>query len=141
MREKVTKLTSKAACQSCHTTINPLGFSLENYDAVGRFRTTIGSKPVDAVADYTTPDGEVVKLRGARDLAEHTATSEDARRAFVRQMFQFLIKQTPAAYGADTLQKLDNAFSQSGTNVRKLAIEIALTAAQPGGETTKTASQ
>ncbi len=129
MREKVTELTKKAACQSCHTTINPLGFSLEHYDAVGRWRETDGKKPVDAAADYTTPDGEVVKLRGARDLAQFTATSEDARRSFVRQMFQFLVKQAPASHGADTLQKLDKTFVESGTNIRKLAAEIAVAAA------------
>ena len=39
MREKVEELTRPAACQSCLPVINPLGFSLENYDAVGRYRT------------------------------------------------------------------------------------------------------
>ena len=58
MREKVTELTSKRACMSCHSTINPLGFSLENYDAVGRFRTTDNNKPVNAESDYSTADGE-----------------------------------------------------------------------------------
>ena len=39
MREKVAQLTRPQACQTCHSVINPLGFSLEHYDAVGRFRT------------------------------------------------------------------------------------------------------
>jgi hypothetical protein len=47
MREKVAELTRPAACQSCHSVINPLGFSLEQYDAVGRLLTaangTVGS--------------------------------------------------------------------------------------------------
>ncbi len=38
MREKITELTRSQACQSCHSVINPLGFSLEHYDAVGKFR-------------------------------------------------------------------------------------------------------
>ena len=37
MREKVEELTRAQACQGCHSVINPLGFSLEQYDAVGRF--------------------------------------------------------------------------------------------------------
>ena len=37
MREKVAQLTRPQACQGCHSVINPLGFSLEHYDAVGRF--------------------------------------------------------------------------------------------------------
>ena len=35
---------------SCHAKIDPWGISLENFDAIGRFRTTINDKPVDATA-------------------------------------------------------------------------------------------
>jgi hypothetical protein len=129
MREKVTELTSKPACMGCHVTINPLGFSLENYDAVGRFRTVDNNKPVNAESDYTTPDGQVIRLRGPRDLAEHAVTSADARRGFVRQLFQQTVKQAPAAYGSKTLEELDSAFVESGCNIRKLLVEVAVTAA------------
>jgi hypothetical protein len=71
MREKVTQITNKTACMSCHVTINPLGFALENFDAVGRFRTTDAEKPINPVSDYVTSDGETVHLTGPRDLA-HT---------------------------------------------------------------------
>ena len=37
-RQRVAQQTSAAMCQTCHATINPLGFSLENFDAVGRYR-------------------------------------------------------------------------------------------------------
>lgn len=132
MREKVTQLTSKDACMSCHVTINPLGFSLENYDAVGRYRKMDNNKPVNAEADYTTTDGKMIRLRGPRDLAEHAVTSAEARRGFVRQMFQQTAKQPPAAYGADTLQRLDAGFVESGHHIRNLLVEIAVTAATHG---------
>jgi hypothetical protein len=131
MREKVTELTSKPNCMGCHVTINPLGFSLEAYDAVGRFRTTDNNKPVDTVSEYTTADGTTLKLRGPRDLADHAVASADARRGFVRQLFQQTVKQAPAAYGATTLDRLDQAFVQSGQNVRGLVLEVAVTAALP----------
>ena len=47
MREKVTELTRPAACMGCHSTINPLGFSLEHYDAVGRWRTVDEGVTID----------------------------------------------------------------------------------------------
>jgi hypothetical protein len=74
-------------------------------------------------------------------LAEHTAGSEAARRGFVRNLFHYAIKQTPAAYGADTLQKLDNNFVQSGFHVRKLFAEIAAAAVVPKREPGKQASR
>lgn len=132
MREKVTELTSKPNCMGCHVTINPLGFSLEHYDAVGRFRTTDNNKPINAVSDYTTPDGTKIRLRGPRDLADHAVTSVDARRGFVRQLFQQTVKQAPAAYGDKTLEQLDQAFVSSGQNIRSLVVEVAVTSALHG---------
>ncbi|HWB05209.1 MAG TPA: DUF1592 domain-containing protein [Verrucomicrobiales bacterium] len=130
MRQKVTELTRNSNCMGCHGTINPLGFSLENYDAVGRWRTTEQDKPIDPVADYTTVDGEVIKLKGARDLASHASGNRDAQRGFVRQMFQHAVKQPPAAYGPDTLARLHEGFTNSGFHIRSLLVEIAVTAAQ-----------
>lgn len=132
MREKVTELTGKPNCMGCHATINPLGFSLENFDAVGRFRTTDNSKPVDAQSEYLTSDGERITLRGPRDLANHAAASEDARRGFVRQLFQHAVKQAPAAYGPGTLDTLDRQFLASGCHIRHLLVEIATVAALHG---------
>jgi len=132
MREKVTQLTSKDACMGCHATINPLGFSLEHYDAVGRYRTVDNDKPIDAQSDYTAPDGQVLRLRGPRDLADHAVTSADARRGFVRQLFQQTVKQAPVAYGADTLPELDAGFVESGYHIRKLLVDVAVTAATHG---------
>ena len=132
MREKVTELTKTANCMGCHATINPLGFSLENYDAVGRWRTTDQNKPVDAASEYTTAEGEVIKFNGARDVARHTAENATAQRGFVRQLFHYTIKQTPAAYGPETLERLHAAFAKSGFNVRALLTEITATAAGHG---------
>ena len=132
MREKVTELTKNTNCMACHATINPLGFSLENYDAVGRWRTTDQNKPVDPVSDYTTQEGEVIQLKGPRDLARHAAESVDAQRGFVRQMFHFAVKQTPAAYTPDTLERLQDAFTKSGFHIRSLLADIAVSAALHG---------
>lgn len=132
MREKVTQLTSKDACMGCHATINPLGFSLEHYDAVGRYRTVDNNKPIDAQSDYTAPDGQVLRLRGPRDLADHAVTSADARRGFVRQLFQQTVKQAPVAYGADTLPELDAGFVESGYHIRQLLVDVAVIAATHG---------
>lgn len=131
MREKVTQLTRKESCMGCHGTINPLGFTLEGYDAVGRFRTKDNNKPVDVNTDYHTAEGDVVKLHGARDLAEYAAKSEVARQNFVKQLFHYEVKQTPALFGGNTLEVLDKGFADSGDHMRKLFTEIAVRGAMP----------
>src|SRR5688572_30235614 len=47
-RERVLLQTKAQACQTCHGMINPIGFSLENFDAIGRYRVQEKEKPVDA---------------------------------------------------------------------------------------------
>ena len=42
MRERLAEHRNNPACASCHNTIDPVGFSLENYDAVGRWRDHSG---------------------------------------------------------------------------------------------------
>jgi hypothetical protein len=129
MREKVTELTSKPACMSCHVTINPLGFSFERFDAVGRVRTTDNKKPVNPVSDYTTSDGNVIKLTGARDVAVHAAESLSGQTGFVRNLFQELVKQPPAAYSPELLGQLTAQFRADNFHVRNLAVEVAVVAA------------
>jgi mono/diheme cytochrome c family protein len=140
MREKITELTRKESCMSCHSTINPLGFSLENFDAIGRFRFAENNKQLDVSSDYQTAEGDHIQLHGARDLAEHTAASEAARQGFIRQLFHYTIKQTPAAFGPETLQDLDAAFVKSDFHIRKLLIELNIRAALPH-EASPTASR
>jgi hypothetical protein len=132
MREKVAELTRPAACQSCHSVINPLGFSLEQYDAVGRFHAQEGDRSIDVVSDYTTDEGSVVKLKGARDVAEFAAGSRQAQNAFVEQLFHQLVKQPVLAYGPGALDQLRQSFVASEYNVQKLMVEIATLSALHG---------
>lgn len=132
MREKIVELTRPQACQGCHSVINPLGFSLEHYDAVGKFRTRENGKPVNAASEYITDDGTAVKLTGARDVAEFAVQSEHAHAAFVEQLFHSAVKQPMLAYGADVPARLRESFVRSEFNVQQLLVNIATTAALHG---------
>ncbi len=55
VRERLQKHRSNPACASCHNTIDPPGFALENFDAVGRWRALEADRPVDATGGL--PDG------------------------------------------------------------------------------------
>jgi hypothetical protein len=67
LREQLEKHRADRACASCHAKIDPLGFSLEQFDAIGRFRTEEGGAPVEASGSL--PDGTAVDgLAGLRKL-------------------------------------------------------------------------
>jgi mono/diheme cytochrome c family protein len=50
LKERIEDHRNHAACRSCHAKIDPWGIAFENYDAIGRWRTQINGKPVDAVS-------------------------------------------------------------------------------------------
>jgi hypothetical protein len=49
-KERMADHRNQPACNSCHAKIDPWGISLENFDAIGRYRTSINGQPVDATA-------------------------------------------------------------------------------------------
>ncbi len=132
MREKVEELTKNVSCMGCHSTINPLGFSLENFDAVGRWRTRDNNKPVHAKDEFDTDDGRTITITGPKDVANYALGSESAHRAFVRQLFHHTVKQPTAAFGEPTLDTLRQHFAANGFNIQKLLTEIAITSAAHG---------
>jgi hypothetical protein len=129
MREKITLLTRDAACMTCHSIINPLGFALENFDAVGRWRNTENDEPLDTTSEYITLDGDSQQFRSANDLANFAVTSKVSHQAFISHLFRHLVKQTPSAYGKETLNDLRLHFAEEDFSIQKLVAEIALISA------------
>jgi len=66
VRERLSEHRSNAACASCHSLMDPVGFSLENFDAIGRWRTAEEGQPIDAAGSL--PDGG--KFTGVSGLEE-----------------------------------------------------------------------
>ncbi len=65
LREQMEAHRANPACAACHKIMDPLGFALENFDAVGAWRTRDAGAPIDASGQLTdgTPVDGVVTLR------------------------------------------------------------------------------
>jgi hypothetical protein len=66
VRERMEEHRKNPACAVCHVRMDPLGFALENFDAIGKWRTTSDGLPIDAAASL--PDGS--KFQGVAGLRE-----------------------------------------------------------------------
>ena len=66
MRQQMESHRKVEPCASCHKIMDPIGFSMENFDAIGRWRETDGGSPIDASGVLV--DG--TKLNGAKDLRQ-----------------------------------------------------------------------
>jgi hypothetical protein len=123
-RQRVAIQTQPESCRSCHGLINPLGFTLERFDALGRYRKEEKGKPIDATGSYETRSGEMVKFSEAPALAAYLTTSSEAHSAFVQQLFHYLIKQPIGAFDRQELPELRRFFVAHDFNIRKLIVEI-----------------
>ena len=85
-RQLIARHSSDAACAKCHMRIDPFGFALETYDAIGRFRTQdAAGHPIDAVT--TLMDG--TPIEGPEGLRSYLLN--DRRDAFERQFCRKLV--------------------------------------------------
>jgi hypothetical protein len=66
MRERLAEHRDNPACRGCHQLMDPIGFALENYDGVGRWRSTENAKPLDVSGGL--PDGS--KFSGVDGLQQ-----------------------------------------------------------------------
>jgi hypothetical protein len=126
-RQRVSLQTDEVSCQVCHSKINTLGFSLEKFDPVGRFRAKEKGQTVDATGSYLDRTGQVAQFDGARELADFLVSNSDSHRAFVDSCFEHFVKQPAAAYGADTLDRLTREFQENNFSIRDLIVSIAWT--------------
>ncbi|MBS1721534.1 MAG: DUF1592 domain-containing protein [Armatimonadetes bacterium] len=84
MKERLAVHRKKPECATCHTTMDAMGFSLENFDPVGRWREKDGDFPIDAEAELPTG----VKVKGAAGLKKALLAS---KRDFVRCLAEKLL--------------------------------------------------
>jgi len=79
MRERLTQHRANPACAGCHSRIDPMGFALENYDVIGRWRDQDAGKPVDNSGELA--DG--TKFQGPDELK---AVLLDHKDQFIRNL-------------------------------------------------------
>jgi hypothetical protein len=77
LRQKMSRHRTNPACASCHRQMDPLGFALENFDAIGRWRTHEAGQLIDATGQF--PGGR--EFRGPVELK---AALLSRRNAFIR---------------------------------------------------------
>src|SRR4029079_2100038 len=74
MRAQMERHRASPSCSVCHVRMDPLGFSMENFDAIGRWRTTSGGVAVDAASVF--PDG--TPINGVTGLRAFVVQHQDS---------------------------------------------------------------
>ncbi len=90
-RERVTAHTDRGICARCHNTvINPPGFALESFDAVGQFRTTDNGKPVDTTGTFSTGSTEIA-FANIVELTSALASNDAVHSCYAAHLTEFAL--------------------------------------------------
>ncbi len=121
-RERLSRHSEDPACAGCHTLIDPVGFGLEHYDGVGRWRDQDQGLEIDASGELLGTDDIDGAFDGAVQLAHALASSEQVQGCFVRQWFRFAQARAETDDDACSLAVLDEAFVNSEQNIVELLV-------------------
>ncbi|HVZ89830.1 MAG TPA: DUF1592 domain-containing protein [Polyangia bacterium] len=81
-----------SSCASgCHNLFDPPGFSFENYDGDGVYRTTEAGQAVDSTGSFLTPAGATITFQNALDLSQQLAQSPEVQTCVDRQWTRYML--------------------------------------------------
>ena len=124
-RARVEAHTAAASCQGCHRFMNPIGFTLEHFDASGRWQDTEGGLAIDDQAEVINA-GFDAPVTGALDLSRKLAASPVFHQCVVSNLFEFILHRQPAAEDKALVEVFGQRFAESGNSISELLVEIAL---------------
>ena len=121
LRQQLEQHRANPACASCHTRMDPLGFGLENYDAVGHWRTMDGKFPVDAAG--TLPGGRT--FGGAAELKRILMGDRDAfARCLTEKMLTYALGRGLERYDQPAVDLICRRLAESDYRFSRLVLEI-----------------
>jgi hypothetical protein len=126
-RERFAQHTADPACRSCHEYLDPIGFGLEHFDPIGRWRGDENGLPIDATGELVDVDGTDTPFDGVHELAALLADSEQAHQCFVDQWFTFAHGRAPTAGDDCSVSYLADQFSGSDYDIMTLLVELTQT--------------
>ena len=123
LRKRMEVHRQNPACANCHAKMDPIGFALENYDAVGAYRTKDGAFDIDASGEFA--DGS--KFSGPGDLKSIIlAKREDFVRCLAEKMLTYALGRGVEYYDRPTIEKIVRSMPGQEYKIQGMILEIVL---------------
>jgi len=119
MRQKLEQHATDSLCATCHSKMDPIGLTLENFDGIGAFRTTDVGQMIDASGEL---DG--VQVSDARGLAQALKNHPDAAICAARSLYRFAAGHLETSGEQPLVQALGDDFAKNGAHFRSLLLAV-----------------
>jgi hypothetical protein len=122
MREQMEMHRASPVCSSCHSRMDPIGFALENYDGVGKWRTEEAGTPIDPRG--TLPDG--TEFHAGRGLADLLLTRfrDDFVRAATEKLLTYALGRGIEYYDAPAIRDIARQASKDDVRFSSLLLGV-----------------
>ncbi len=122
-RQRYEALTN-ACGKPCHTVyINPLGFAFENYDGIGRTRSTDNGQPVDTSGSYPFADG-TQSFSGAADLMQELANGSQAHQCWSKRLASYALERDIVDAERPMVDALGAVSQASGGSLKQVMLAL-----------------
>jgi len=145
------KVDGNGLCQTCHQSFSNLGYIMESYDALGRFRTMekvydeqtgalVATLPIDASAVALVSSGDQRVVNGPAELNQRILDSGKVEACLSANYFRYALRRDPTANGADacTFEAMRSNLGASGgplaDTFRKLAVDASFRRRKVGAQ-------
>jgi hypothetical protein len=123
-RQRYALRTEVGVCAGCHSTINPVGYALENFDAIGKLRDTDNGLPVDATGSI--PGMGVTGLDGGASLSSAVADLDELRVCFAREWLRFSLGRQESQADVTSLRPIVD-LARGGAPMQDLMVALVKT--------------
>jgi hypothetical protein len=121
LRESMEQHRANPICASCHSRMDPIGFGLENFDAIGQWRTQDGSFPIDSSGSLTNG----TKFSGPAELADVLAKQPQAfAGAITEKMLTYALGRGLEPYDRPTVKAITADLGQNNYSFSTLVLGI-----------------
>jgi hypothetical protein len=121
LREQMEKHRADPICASCHSKMDPLGFGLENYDAIGRWRTKDGNFPVDSSG--VLPNGKTFATPAQMREVLNSQLPEFSR-ALTERLLTYALGRGVKGFDEPVLTRIQAAVAADGYRFQSIIREI-----------------
>ncbi len=132
MRDRLSSHAANPTCAGCHAIMDPIGLGLEQFDGIGRFRTTEAGATIDPTGDV---DG--VFFEDARALGEALAASDKVGPCLVKRVYRYATGHEETLGEIAEIDRLAQRFASQGHRLQALLLDVVLS---PGFRTVAAAA-
>lgn len=123
-RDRLDVHSTQASCRKCHVLTDPIGLGLENFDGIGKLRTTESGVPIDTSGDFDGRD-----FSGPAELGQAFADNPLVSACLVQNLYRYAVGREETRGERPLLRYLEASFEQNSYKLTALMRDIAVSEA------------